>query len=60
MDGVSNFYAPSEKEVHYLNLLKENIYASLHAIYEDNFLRAYGEDDVISRPEDPMANQENF
>ena len=40
-----------------LKLIKENIYASLHAIYEDNFLRAYGEDDVISRPEDPMVNQ---
>ena len=60
MDGVSNFYAPSEKGLSILKQIKENIYSSLHAMYEDNFLRAYGEDDVISRPEDPMANQENF
>ena len=57
MDGVSNFYAPSEKGLSILKQIKENIYSSLHAMYEDNFLRAYGEDDVISRPEDPMANQ---
>ena len=56
MDGVSNFYAPSEKGSSLLKLIKENIYASLHAIYEDNFLRAYGEDDVISREEDPEMN----
>ena len=56
MDGVSNFYAPSEKGSSLLKLIKENIYASLHAIYEDNFLRAYGEEDVISREEDPEMN----